>query len=209
MTARTAAKPSARVRLLEAADELFYNEGIQTVGIDRVIEHAGVAKASLYNTYGSKEQLVGAYLELRGSRVRDRINRVLESRATPRERLLGVFEAQSEALTSSGYHGCPFVRATAEAPEDSSISRIAHDHRAWLRGLLTGLATECGYADPGSLARQLHFLYDGAANAVRMDKDSGAGAAAREAAAVLLAAAPLTEPGGAARPAPGMAAQTP
>src|ERR1700748_2490825 len=53
---------SARERLLDAADELFYDEGVQTVGIDRIIEHAGVAKASLYNTFGSKEEMVQAYL---------------------------------------------------------------------------------------------------------------------------------------------------
>jgi len=63
MAVHQAAKPSARERLLAAANELFYTEGVHTVGIDRVIEQAGVAKASLYNTFGSKEELVHAYLE--------------------------------------------------------------------------------------------------------------------------------------------------
>ena len=53
---------AARSRLLAAADELFYSEGVHTVGIERVIEHAGVAKATLYNAFGSKEGLVRAYL---------------------------------------------------------------------------------------------------------------------------------------------------
>ena len=68
MSAKTAAVPSARERLLAAASELFYAEGVHTVGIDRVIERAGVAKASLYNTFGSKEELVRAYLESRHAR---------------------------------------------------------------------------------------------------------------------------------------------
>ena len=59
----TAVKRSPRERLLQAASELFYAEGVQSVGIDRVIERAGVAKASLYSTFGSKEQLVCAYLD--------------------------------------------------------------------------------------------------------------------------------------------------
>ena len=63
MGAKAAAGPSARERLLTAASELFYDEGVHTVGIDRVIERAGVAKASLYNTFGSKDELVRAYLE--------------------------------------------------------------------------------------------------------------------------------------------------
>ena len=56
---------AARARLLAAADELFYAEGVQSVGIDRVIEHAGVAKATLYSAFGSKDGLVRAYLQAR------------------------------------------------------------------------------------------------------------------------------------------------
>src|SRR5712675_1559267 len=65
----SAVRPTARERLLAAANELFYNEGVHTVGIDRIIEQAGVAKASLYNTFGSKDELVRAYLEMRRASV--------------------------------------------------------------------------------------------------------------------------------------------
>ena len=65
MAVKEAARPSARERLLAAANELFYDEGVHTVGIDRVIEQAGVAKASLYNTFGSKDELVRTYLQTR------------------------------------------------------------------------------------------------------------------------------------------------
>src|SRR3982074_3187102 len=82
---------SARDRLLAAADELFYAEGVHVVGIDRIIERAGVAKASLYSTFGSKEELVRAYLE-NHFRARQRsIARILAAHSTPRERILGVF----------------------------------------------------------------------------------------------------------------------
>jgi AcrR family transcriptional regulator len=192
MATRTATKPSARERLLEAANELFYGEGVQTVGIDRVIEHAGVAKASLYNTFGSKEGLVCAYLELRYVRMRDRITTTLTRFRTPREQLLGVFDALGEAITDPGYNGCAFVRATAETAEDSSIRQVADTYRLWLRGLFTELATASGYAAPEALARQLHLLYDGAGQSARMDRDPSAATTARTAAAVLLDAAPLT-----------------
>jgi len=62
MGAKTAAGPSARERLLAAADELFYEEGVCTVGVDRILKQAGVARASLYSTYGSKDELIRAYL---------------------------------------------------------------------------------------------------------------------------------------------------
>src|SRR5689334_16861297 len=106
-----AAKASARDRLLAAADDLFYREGVLSVGIDRVIDHAGVAKASLYNTFGSKEKLVCAYLEARFMRNRDRIGRVLTRYRTPGEKLLGVFDALGEQLTDPSYNGCAFQRA--------------------------------------------------------------------------------------------------
>ena len=88
MGAKAAVGPSARERLLEAANELFYDEGVHTVGIDRVIERAGVAKASLYNTFGSKDELVRAYLEGRHARTSARITRYLERYSDPRDRLL-------------------------------------------------------------------------------------------------------------------------
>src|SRR3954451_14957983 len=86
----------ARERLLAAANELFYAEGVHTVGIDRVIEHAGVAKASLYSSFGSKDGLIRAYLEGRHQRRRERLLAGLERYGTPRDRLLGVFDVLSE-----------------------------------------------------------------------------------------------------------------
>ncbi|MGW1727810.1 TetR/AcrR family transcriptional regulator [Streptomyces sp. NPDC002306] len=192
MATKSATKASARERLLDAANELFYGEGVQTVGIDRVIEHAGVAKASLYNTFGSKEGLVCAYLELRYVRMKDRIGRTLTRFRTPREKLLGVFDALGEAFTDPEYNGCAFVRATAETAEDSTIRQVAEQYRLWVRGLFTELATAAGYAAPEALARQLHLLYDGAGQSARMDRDPSAATTARAAAASLLDTAPLT-----------------
>src|ERR1700728_4913124 len=100
MPKREASGPPARERLLAAADELFYREGVHTVGIDRVIAHAGVAKASLYSNFGSKEELVRAYLESRHASTSERITRALTRFRTPRERLLGVLDAQGEILTA-------------------------------------------------------------------------------------------------------------
>ena len=94
MATKTAAGASARERLLEAANELFYAEGVHTVGVDRVIERAGVAKASLYNTFGSKDELVRAYLESRHASSAARISRFVDQYTDPRMRLLAVFELE-------------------------------------------------------------------------------------------------------------------
>jgi AcrR family transcriptional regulator len=188
MSAKAVTGPSARERLLAAASELFYAEGVHTVGIDRVIERAGVAKASLYNTFGSKDELVRAYLEQRHAVTAARIARHLERYAAPRDRLLGVFEAQGELFAETGYRGCAFVSASAESPGEA-VSRAADHYRGWVRELLTSLAAEAGAPDPERLGRQLHMIYDGASLSARMDRDPSAAAAARSAAAALLDAA--------------------
>jgi AcrR family transcriptional regulator len=181
---------SARERLLAAADELFYAEGVHVVGIDRVVERAGVAKASLYSTFGSKDELVRAYLEKHFRARQERIAAVLAAYDTPRERLLGVFADIEESLAGSEFRGCRFISATAEARAGDASEAVAEEYRAWLRFLFTDLAEAAGASDARQLGRQLSLLYDGAAVAARMDKDRvGAAIAIRSAVVALLDAA--------------------
>jgi len=180
---------SARERLLAAAEELFYEEGVNTVGIDRVIERAGVAKASLYSTFGSKEELIRSYLANWQQRRRARLKERLAHCRTPRDRLLGVFDFMNETMASPNFRGCAFLRASAEARPDSSVKRVCDESRAWIRELFVELSREAGAADPESLARQLVLLYDGASVAAQMDGKRDAALAARGAASLLLDAA--------------------
>ena len=180
---------SARDRLLAAAQELFYEEGVNTVGIDRVIERAGVAKASLYNTFGSKDELIRAYLTARQDAMRERILRGLAQYTSPRARLLGVFDVMRESAAEPGFRGCAFVRASAELKPGSSVKTVCDGTRAWMLTLFTTLAMAAGAGDPVGLARQCVLLYDGAAVSAQMDGNTGAALAARAAAAHLLDAA--------------------
>src|SRR5216683_4647601 len=133
----------ARERLLAAANELFYAEGVHTVGIDRVIEHAGVAKATLYSAFGSKDELIRAYLKARHAATRDRMTRELAARyQTPRERLVGVFEVQGLSFTDPRFRGCAFISASAEARPGSSVEEAADEYRTWVRSLFLDLARE-------------------------------------------------------------------
>jgi len=185
----TTDRTPARERLLAAANELFYAEGVHAVGIDRVIEKAGVAKASLYNTFGSKDALVGEYLRGRQDANRARISAAVAAADSPRARLLAVFEAQTALFARPGYRGCAFVAASAEAEPGGTVEQVSDEYRAWLRGLFTDLARDAGAPDPAALARQLYVLYDGAGIAVRMDRDPSVGATVRETAALLVDAA--------------------
>jgi AcrR family transcriptional regulator len=181
---------SARERLLAAADELFYSEGVHTVGIDRVIERAGVAKATLYSAFGSKDELIRAYLERRHEARVERITGHLANYDTPRERLLGVFDLLAQSFALPGFQGCAFVNASAESSQGTAVQEVSDEARAWILALFVGLGAELGVADPDGLGVQLQMLYDGATVAARMDRHpADAAASARAAAEVLVDAA--------------------
>jgi AcrR family transcriptional regulator len=186
-SAPTEHRSSARERLLGAANELFYAEGIQTVGIDRIIERAGVAKASLYNLFGSKEELVAAYLASRHDTTTGRLTEAIESVDDPRQKIMAVFDAQAQQYQHPDFNGCAFVAAATEAPSRGLVEQAADQFRAWMRAMFTDLADQAGAADSASLGRQLHFVYDGAGLAGRMDHhDPGIAPSAREAVQALL-----------------------
>jgi len=188
----TKLRGSAHDRLLAAANELFYAEGVHTVGIERVIERAGVAKASLYSTFGSKDELVRAYLRGRAETRQQRISERLALFEDPRERILSVFDFLGELAASPTFRGCAFLNATAEGGKgdgprgDSKVSRICADQRAWTRGLFTELARDAGAGDPGRLAEQLMILYDGTTVGGSMEGGPAASRTARAMAEVLL-----------------------
>ena len=180
---------SARQRLLAAADKLFYEEGVNTVGIDRVIEVAGVAKATLYSCFGSKEGLIVAYLGGRLERRQERTMRALAEARTPRERILAPFDVLDRFIREPGFNGCAFMNANAEAHPGSAVQQAAHEARTWTFSLFTDLARDVRALEPEALARRLVLLYDGALVSSRMDNDLDAALTAKATAATLVDAA--------------------
>jgi AcrR family transcriptional regulator len=184
-----ATRRSPRDRLLEAASELFYAEGIQSVGINRVIEHAGVAKDSLYRTFGSKEALVCAYLDARRQETLGQLRSAVAATQDPVEQLLAVFDAQARLFHTPGFHGCAFAAAAAEAPPGGEIDASAESYRRDIRALFSELAAAAGAPDPALLASQLQLIYDGGGLAAKMDHNPGIAGPARAGASALIAAA--------------------
>jgi AcrR family transcriptional regulator len=198
-----------RDRLLESASELFYAEGIQSVGINRVIEHADVAKDSLYRTFGSKEALVCAYLDGRRQQTLARLRAGVSGTEDPIERLLTVFDVQAGLFRAPEFHGCAFAAAAAEAPRGGAVDAAVQSYRHDIHALFRELAAAAGAPDPALLASQLQLIYDGGGLAARMDHNPGIAAPARAAASALVSAA-LARLGSSAestqrqrRPAPG------
>lgn len=188
MTVQDEVRRSPRERLLAAAQELFYAEGVQSVGIDRLIEHAGVAKASLYSTFGSKEGLVRAYLDDSHQRILGRRRAAADRAPDPVSAILAVFDSLGRDFERPDYNGCAFAGARAEEPAGGLIDEATHAYREELRALFRELCVKAGAADPDQLAWQLHLLYSGGAESAKLDREPGTAATQRTAAETLLKA---------------------
>ncbi|MCP2339929.1 TetR/AcrR family transcriptional regulator [Actinomadura rupiterrae] len=155
----------ARRRILDAADELFYAHGINSTGVDAVIEAAGVARMTFYKHFGGKQALIMAYLEGRETRWQLRLQRAIDDAGDdPRARLLAVFDAlEGWAQSESQFRGCSFVNALAELAEPDHPARaVIHSYKAALRDCVFQLAQESRTADPELLTDQLMLVYEGA-----------------------------------------------
>jgi AcrR family transcriptional regulator len=187
-----AAAPAEGVegRILDSACHLFYKEGLRATGIERVLAGAGAAKASLYSHYGSKDELVRAYLE---RIARDWIARV-ETRVSPgdgRAGLLRLFDMISELVASETFRGCPFLNAASELTDREHPGRVeVRRQREWLHGLVRGLLASAGVRDVERVARSVIVLHDGAIASAVLDGDVAAPAAARFAVERLLEGSP-------------------
>jgi len=109
----------ARRRLLEAAAELFYRDGVGATGIDAITAHAGVAKMSLYNNFASKADLVNAYIDARRVEWHELLNERMKTATTPQERILAVFDSYLDHAARAyewGFRGCGLLNAAAELP---------------------------------------------------------------------------------------------
>ncbi|MBI2236139.1 MAG: TetR/AcrR family transcriptional regulator [Magnetospirillum sp.] len=172
-------KKCARDRILAAAEELFYREGIRAVGIDTVIETAGVAKMSLYRAFPSKDDLVAAYLEDLDRRYWLWWDEVTGRHpGDPRAQLLAVFQALAKFTRGANYRGCAFINTAVEFHDPAHPGHaVAEAHKREVRRRLCRLAAAAGAPQPEVLADQLQLLMEGAYSAGNtMGQDSPAAA---------------------------------
>src|SRR5712692_2212496 len=152
-----------RERLLNAAARLFYQRGIQAVGIDEIRTAAGVSLKRLYHCFPSKERLVAAYLERRDRQWQESLERHVDRQSDPRRRVLAVFGFLAEWFADPDFRGCAFINALGEfGAESEPVTRITRSHKVALLNYLVGLTTAAGAAAPQALAGQLLLLVDGA-----------------------------------------------
>ncbi len=182
---------SKRDELVQNAMHAFHHGGFHAVGMDRLAKETSVSKTAIYKHFRTKEDLILAVLRLRDEQYRNWLVRRVEALgATPRDRLLAVFEALGEWFLEEGYKSCIFIKASSEyqAPDDP-IFAAAAEHKRLILAFLSKLTSELGRADHEGLARQLQLLHEGAIVMACLGDPQQAATNAKRAAAQLVDAA--------------------
>ncbi|MFE5598400.1 TetR/AcrR family transcriptional regulator [Streptomyces coelicoflavus] len=158
------AKLPPRERILDAAEELFRNEGIQRVGVQAIAEKAETTKMAIYRHFETKDALVAEWLRILAAEYQAAFDRVeAEHPGRPREQILGLARFIADGLPALSYRGCPFVNSLAELPDRSHPARqVIEEHKARQTRRLVGMCTEAGLPDPEQVAAQITFVLEGA-----------------------------------------------
>jgi AcrR family transcriptional regulator len=153
----------AKLRILETANELFYGDGIRTVGVDRLISASSVTKATFYKHYGSKDRLITEYIGYRHRLAAEWMGELAASHDDPAFLLRALQEAITTAIDTPGFRGCPFINAAAEFPDAThSVRRAVERHREWYVDVLEQLLRRMGHPMSGDAADDLMLARDGA-----------------------------------------------
>lgn len=188
MARRPSDTPKASERILLTAETLFYREGARAIGVDEIVERAGATKPTLYRAFGSKDQLIAAYLE--GQRARA-LRYFDEAEAAhpgdARTQVLSYFEALGRRALRPDYRGCGLTNAAVEYPDPRHLGRkVAVAHKAEVRERLRGLARAMDARKPKKLADGLMLLIEGVFVTSQLFGEDGPAQAARGAAEALI-----------------------
>ncbi|MBB5933058.1 TetR/AcrR family transcriptional regulator [Streptomyces zagrosensis] len=175
----------ARDRLLKTAEELFYAEGIQAVGVERLLVVSGVGRASFYRHFAGKDALVAAVLKRRGQHWLAWLETAVEGHGGGP---LAVFDALADSAQRGAFHGCAFINAMAEtADTHSEVYQLARAHKRRIAGYVEGLIKAAGHPRPEALAAEFVLLMDGATVTAMHERTGAPALRARSIAERLLA----------------------
>lgn len=177
-------------KILATATSLFETRGIQASGIDTIIAEAGIAKATLYKHFPSKNLLITAYLRDKSDKFYEWLNaRLVSKKANSIDILISLCELVELWIVTPEFHGLPFHIASVEFPDpEHPINQYSAVLAVELQGYLTKIAETAGAKDPEALSQQLTILFEGAALLERLSPGSGAARRAKNAAITLIKA---------------------
>ena len=179
---------SPRERLLDAAKQLFCLHGINATGVDAIITRAGTAKTTLYKIFGSKHQLVEAFLDREGQHWRKWFFASVDALpGSAFDRLVGVFDVLQDWFAHEDFAGCPFINAVGEHDKsDDRLRALALKHKSAVDAYLEQLAAAAGLRDPSTVISELGILIDGAIVAAMVSGRPDVAVAAKRAFRVVL-----------------------
>ncbi|MDI1230214.1 MAG: TetR/AcrR family transcriptional regulator [Methylobacter sp.] len=175
-------------KILRAASELFYSQGIRATGVEAIAKAANTTKMSLYKYFMSKDDLVLAFLRKRDEDFRGWFVDQVDGKAdTPKAKLLAVFDVIGEWMAIPEFRGCAFINAAAEFPlAGNPVLQVSAEFYDHFRRYIADLAEQCGSKSPESLALQLSLLLEGAIVSEQMKRHSGSAEQAKQAAIILI-----------------------
>ncbi len=184
-------RPNKRDELVQKALIIFYRNGFHATGMDMLVAETGISKTSMYKHFRTKEDLILAVLRLRDELFRNwMVRRMEEIGKTPKEQLIAMFDALGEWFSKPEYRGCMFIKASAEYQEaEHPIHAQAATHKKLLYGHVLKLAENANVTDPGTLARQLLLLKEGAIVTAHLGHSKNPAGDAQRAAKILIDAA--------------------
>jgi len=164
MTVKETTRPSeARDRLLRVASEIFYRDGIHAVGVDRIVNEAGITRATFYRHFPGKEDLVLAYLDREDATIRGYFDTAVPLATDPTDMLRLVIDGIADDIERNHTRGCPFINASAEYPDaESPVRTTVRRHRDWFKSALRSLLEAAGRDDAEERAKTLVLLRDAA-----------------------------------------------
>jgi AcrR family transcriptional regulator len=182
---------SPRERLIAAATRLFCRYGVNSVGVDTIVDAAGTAKTTLYKVFGSKDGLVEAVLEREGRVWRTWFLAEIDGPGGPAaERLARVAPALRQWFGRADFYGCPFINAVGEGDKaDDRLRSLALAHKKIVLERITALCAEAGCREPVEVAHTLGLIIDGAIVAALITRDSAVADTAGRACAAIVAEA--------------------
>lgn len=177
-----------RDHLMATASRLFYRDGYRAVGIDTLLDEAGVAKMTLYNHFASKEDLILAVLTQRSARFLASLDAAVAAAGrSPQRRLQAVFDSLRELFGSDEFKGCAFIRALSEYPDpEHPIHQAAWRHKRAMNARLRAIAEDAGAKNATAVADAISLLIDGAIVAAHATRSAAWADQARTAALSLL-----------------------
>lgn len=174
-------------RVLDTADRLFYAEGVRVVGVDRIIAESGIAKASFYRFFSSKDALITEWIEMRDAAWRRSISESVEMLApNPVDRPLAIFDVLYSRFKSPTFRGCAFLNTIIELPRDHPAAQAARAHKNSVTLLIRDYLDSAGYSASYDIAILFVQLIDGAVVTALRDQAPEAALRAKQLATVLL-----------------------